>query len=98
MHLFYNLLLTRSSPGCRAHHRHPRRECRVQLPRRVPRRSSRSLRPAVGEEGERNGTLSTQLSTPNPFSPVCLLFFTRSVGLVRRRVRRRRCLGISPEI
>ena len=42
---------------CDSHYCHPWRKCHLQLSRRISRRSSCSLCPSMGEEGERNGML-----------------------------------------
>lgn len=50
---------------CSAHHRDTRRVCGIQLPRWVPRRSSRAVCVAMGEEGRRHGRIF-------PHSALCL--------------------------
>ena len=60
------------SPGGGAHNGDPRRERGVQLPRGVPGPTPGTLRPPVGEEGRRHGTISGCDSANRcPFSALC---------------------------
>lgn len=76
-------------PRCRAHHGHPGRERRVQLPGGLPRRHPGAVRVAVGEEGRRNGTtVHTPLLQYNAAHLPCVCFCLVEDGSSPRRARR----------